>query len=104
MVIGCIDERADGQRWDGMQYADPKAGTGVLYAFRGKTEEENHVFKLKGLDPAARYQLTFEDGSSPPAVATGAELMQNGVSATLAEKESSELVFLARQQARRPGE
>jgi len=49
-----VSERADGQRWDGMLYVDPKAGTGVLFAFRGKTEEGSHVFKLKGLDPAAR--------------------------------------------------
>jgi hypothetical protein len=92
-----ISERPDGQRWDGMQYADPKAGTGVLFAFRGKSDEESHVFTLKGLDPAARYRLTFEDASSQPATFTGAELMQNGVTVKLAEKESSELVFILRQ-------
>ena len=96
-LVTMISERPDGQRWDGMQYADPKAGTGVLFAFRGKSDEESHVFTLKGLDPAARYRLTFEDASSQPATFTGAELMQNGVTVKLAEKESSELVFILRQ-------
>jgi alpha-galactosidase len=89
-----VSERPDGQRWDGMLYVDAKAGNGVLFAFRGKTAEDRHVFKLKGLDPAARYQLAFEDGSSQPSVQTGAELMQNGATVTLAETESSELVWL----------
>lgn len=92
-----ISERPDGQRWDGMLYVDPVAGTGVLFAFRGKTEEDSHVFKLKGLDPATHYQLSFEDRSSPPAVLSGAELMQTGLAIKLGEKESSELVFLGRQ-------
>ncbi|MCY3023353.1 MAG: alpha-galactosidase [Planctomycetota bacterium] len=92
-----VSERPDGQRWDGMLYVDAKAGKGVLFAFRGKTADDKHVFTLKGLDPAARYQLTFEDGSSQPSVQAGAELMQNGVTVTLGETESSELVHLKRQ-------
>jgi len=92
-----VSERPDGKRWDGMLYVDQQAGSGVLFAFRGQNAEEDHSFKLRGLDAAARYQLTFEDGSSPPVTLTGAELQENGLRVRLPETESSELVFLARE-------
>ena len=92
-----VSERPDGKRWDGILYVNPQGGSGVLFAFRGKNEEESHVFKLPGLDAAARYKLTFEDGSSQPLTLSGAELMQNGLPVRLPETESSELVFLARE-------
>jgi hypothetical protein len=92
-----VSERPDGQRWDGMQYYDPSAGEGVLFAFRGTTSDNKRRFQLKGLDPDARYRVVCEDSSSPPTVIVGRELLQAGVSVTLLEPESSELVYLKRQ-------
>jgi alpha-galactosidase len=91
-----VSDRPDGVRWDGLQYFDPANGRGVLYAFRGTTPEAKHVFRLKGLDPKARYQVVFEDGSSPTAVMTGEELLGKGVTVSLSETENSELVFFNR--------
>jgi hypothetical protein len=89
-----VSERPDGERWDGMQYFDPATGQGVLFAFRGTTMLDSHLFRLKGLDPAARYELTFEDGTAAPVVRSGEDLMRNGLLVHLAEPQSSELIRL----------
>jgi alpha-galactosidase len=92
-----VSDRPDGVRWDGIQYYDPASGRGVLFSFRGKTDEAEHVFVLKGLKAEAKYALTFEDGSSEPTTLSGESLMKHGVSVKLAAPESSELVFLTAQ-------
>ncbi len=94
-----ITDRPDGVRWDGMEYADPQAGKGVLFAFRGTTQEEKQIFKLRGLDPAARYEVSFEDSKAERFIDTGANLMRNGILLRLAAPQSSELVYLSRQEA-----
>jgi hypothetical protein len=89
-----VSERPDGVRWDGMQYFDPQIGKGVLFAFRGTTEEEAHRFRLRGLRADARYRVWFEDGSSPERTLSGKELMSSGVEVNLPEPGTSELVYL----------
>ena len=91
-----VSDRPDGIRWDGIEYFDPKSQNGVLFAFRGKNDEPRHVFHLRGLDPDASYELSYEDGSARPAVAMGRELIANGLTVTLNEPERSELVYLRR--------
>lgn len=87
--------RPDGVHWDGIEYFDPLRHRGVLYAFHGSSRDEaEHSFLLQGLNPAARYQLTFEDKSSPDRVATGQELMGKGLQVALPDPDSSELVFV----------
>lgn len=91
-----ISERPDGKRWDGMEYWDPKRGKGVIYAFRGSTPDEpSHRFKLAGLEADRSYHLHFEDGSSVDHVATGRQLMDEGLQVDLKYPLSSELVFLS---------
>ena len=91
-----VAERPDGVRWDGNEYWDPARGKGVVFAFRGSTTgEAEHRFALAGLDGWKRYKLHFEDGSSPDAVVSGADLMGVGLAVRLAEPNSSELVFLS---------
>jgi len=92
-----VSERPDGRRWDGIEYYDNRSGRGVLFAFRGATPEARHRFRLKGLDLHARYRLVCEDGSSQPATSTGKDLAETGVSVSLAEPESSELVYVNRE-------
>jgi alpha-galactosidase len=88
-----VSERPDGMHWDGMQYVSNDASKGVLFAFRGATEEKIHVFKLKGLDTNRRYGLTYEDGTGNAAMLSGKQLVQAGVTLTLPDSNSSELLF-----------
>ncbi len=90
-----VSDRPDGVHWDAMQYWDPQRKSGVVFAFRGSVQNENeHPFVLAGLDPRARYSLHFEDGSSPDRDLPGSELMSTGLTVTLKEPLSSELVFV----------
>jgi alpha-galactosidase len=93
-----ISPRPDGWNWDGLEYYDPATGRGAVFAFRGKRPDAPAcTFKLKGLEPAARYALTWEDGTSKPATATGKELMDPGLRVELPETESSEIVWIERE-------
>lgn len=90
-----ISARPDGVHWDGIQYWDPARGEGVIYVFRGSAPDEpQHRFALAGLDPARRYKLHFQDGTSPDREASGRELME-GLEVHLPIALSSELVFLS---------
>ncbi|HEY3705311.1 MAG TPA: alpha-galactosidase [Terracidiphilus sp.] len=89
-----ISPRPDGMHWDALEYWNPARKQGVVYAFRGSAPgEPQHAFPLAGLDPAQTYTLHFQDGTSPDRPATGRELLQ-GLTLTLAQPLSSELVFL----------
>jgi hypothetical protein len=90
-----VSARPDGVHWDGVEYWDRARGEGVVYAFRGSAQEEGqHSFALAGLDPARRYKIHFQDGSSPDRMATGRELMQ-GMRVELPHALSSELIFFS---------
>ena len=78
-----------------MEFWDPDRQKGVVYAFRGTVEEEKaHSFVLRGLEPLARYRLRFHDHTAPDRIATGQELMDAGLQATLPFPNSSELIFI----------
>jgi alpha-galactosidase len=90
-----ISARPDGIHWDGLEYWDSQRKRGVVYAFRGKTEEERaHSFSLQGLQPEKRYRLRFHDHSAADRVVKGRELMHDGLRVRLAIANSSELIFL----------
>jgi hypothetical protein len=90
-----VSERPDGVHWDGVEYWDSTRKSGVVYAFRGTTpDEEFQSFVLRGLEPERQYKLHFQDGTAPDAMATGKELMDRGLKVHLAKPLSSELVFL----------
>lgn len=90
-----ISERPDGVHWDGMEYFDGKRGTGVVYAFRGSTQEEGqHAFVLRGLNPGQQYNLHFQDQSSADRTVSGKALLEQGLTVELPGPYSSELVFL----------
>jgi alpha-galactosidase len=92
-----VSERPDGIHWDGMEYFNPANGAGALFAFRGTGGEPEHSFVLKGLEPDAKYAISFEDEAGPPTTRPGRELMAAGISLKLPEPESSEIVYLQRQ-------
>ena len=87
--------RPDGRRWDGIQYYDPATGKGVVYLFKPSAEPARETIRLKGLDARAMYRLDVEDGTQPPTVKTGQELMESGLVVSLPGTEASELVFFA---------
>ena len=90
-----ISTRPDDARWDGMQYFDSKSGKGIVFAFRGATAgEPAHVFKLKGLDRAASYEVWSEDGAVSRGQATGAKLIDEGLRVELSEPGASEWIYL----------
>ena len=90
-----ISDRPDGVHWDGMEFWDPRRAEGVVFAFRGTVQDEaEHRFVLRGLEAHRRYRLHFEDGTEPDRIATGGELMSEGINVHLQLPLSSELVFL----------
>jgi len=85
--------RPDGKNWDGIQYHDPAAGKGVVYLFKPSAATDTITIKMRGVEPATRYKVTFEDGSNPAAQKTGEELAQ-GFEVTLKGAPVSELVWI----------
>jgi len=63
---------------------------------RAKSHAVKEVFKLKGLEPDAEYELRFEDYDVPTVVATGRSLMEKGLAIQLPNKESSQIIYLQR--------
>lgn len=90
-----VSPRPDGVNWDGMEYFDPARGTGVLYVFRGSSPQENqHTFKLQGLNPQQNYRVTFHDRGAADQTFSGRELMERGVLLKLPSPNSSEIIFI----------
>jgi hypothetical protein len=90
-----LSARPDGVHWDAVEYFDPKASRGMVYAFRGTTTDEaEHVFVLRGLRGDRNYRIHFEDGSSPDATLSGQDLLRSGLKVALKSVNSSELIFV----------
>jgi hypothetical protein len=89
-----IFPRPDGRKWDGVEYYDAVAGKGVVYVFKPSAEPATETIRFKGLDAKQRYRVSFEDGTQPSSIRTGAELMDQGLRMTLSGAGVSELVFL----------
>lgn len=72
--------------WMAWQYDRPEAAAGVVQAFRRPeaTLETGH-FKLRGLDPAAKYRVTDLDRPSESRTFRGEELAQQGIPITIAK-------------------
>jgi alpha-galactosidase len=90
-----VSDRPSEAHWDGIEYFDPAAGRGVLYAFRGAaTDETTHCFPVRGLNQKSAYRVTFQDRTSEDYAASGQQLIQSGVTVRSALPSSSELVFI----------
>jgi hypothetical protein len=90
-----VSPRPDGVQWDGIEYWDSDRQRGVVYAFRGTTEEEKtYSYVLQGLQPAGRYLLKFYDHTSRDHTVTGRELMTRGLKVALSLPNSSEVIFI----------
>ena len=89
-----LTARPDGTIWYAFQYYKPAEKKGVVYVLKPNSPVESQVIKLKRLDPAATYAVTFADGSNPPVTRTGAELMNAGLRIKLPGKHTSDLIYM----------
>ncbi|MBZ5563370.1 MAG: GH36 C-terminal domain-containing protein, partial [Acidobacteriia bacterium] len=82
--------------WMAWQYDCPEQGEGVVMAFRRPGSPYGSArFKLRGLDPAARYRVTNLDTSAAQEM-TGAELSDQGLPVTLKRRPDSALIVYKR--------
>jgi alpha-galactosidase len=78
--------------WIAWQFDRPATGSGMVQAFRRpRSDEESRMLKLRGLDPAAVYELRNLDLESGTR-ATGRTLMSDGLRATLPRRPQALLV------------
>lgn len=76
----------DRTAWMGWQFDRPEQGDGMVQVFRrAESLYEAIRLKLRGLDPEATYTLTNLDVAGET-VATGRELLENGLSIAIKEK------------------
>jgi len=79
-----------------MQYAARDHSDAVVFLFRNGSPEATHRFKLRGLDPAKRYEVV-QLNNGAKVVLEGAVLMQEGLKVRLdREPQESEIVRLIR--------
>jgi len=88
-----IFPRPTGKTWDGIEYFDPAARKGAVYVFRPDSPEATQAVKLKGLKPKTQYRLWGADRSFSPIKMSGARLMQTGLTLSLPQTNTSEIVF-----------
>jgi hypothetical protein len=85
----------NGRDWDGLEYFNTEIAKGSLFLFKPAAEGgDAHTIKLKGLNRATIYTLTFEDRPEQTVKKTGAELMDAGLPITLTGPHVSEIVWI----------
>ena len=90
-----LDERT----WIAWQFDVPEEGKGVVQAFRrNKNEEASQVLKLRGLDPAATYEVTSLDGA-PAQTRSGKELLEKGLSVEIKDQPGSAIYLYQKAQS-----
>ena len=73
-------------QWIGWQFNRPEQGDGVVQAFRrAHCAEQIKTFRLRGLDPAADYEVTSFDAEGSTTV-SGKELMEKGLAVEIKDK------------------
>jgi len=82
--------------WIAWQFDRPESGQGVVQAFRrANSIYESARFKLRALDPKARYVVADLDKPDAPQELAGGELMDKGLLVT-AETQPAAMVFAYR--------
>jgi len=78
------------------QFDRPDLGEGMVQAFRrAESCYETARFKLRGLDPAARYTVRHLD-SEETTETTGQELMEKGLQVTLPNQPQASVITYQR--------
>jgi alpha-galactosidase len=78
--------------WAASQFNRPEKGDGMVQAFRrDKNDEPSKNLRLRGLDPAARYEVTDLDAQKPNTT-SGKELMQQGLHVEINEARGAAII------------
>jgi alpha-galactosidase len=86
-------ERSAAFEWVAWQFNRPEDGDGMVQVFRrDEAEETVRDLRLRGLDPAATYEVSNLDSLTPTA-ASGSELMQHGLHVELMEKRTTAVII-----------
>ena len=86
-----------GDVWLAWQFDRPEAGKGFVQAFRrADSPYETARFRLRGLDPAARYAVADLDAPGQARELSGRELTELGLPVTLPAQRSSAILIYAR--------
>jgi len=88
--------RQENDVWMAWQFDRPDLGEGMVQAFRrAESCYETARFKLRGLDPAARYTVRHLD-SEETTETTGQELMEKGLQVTLPNQPQASVITYQR--------
>ena len=93
-----VPERSAGFEWAAWQFNRPEEGDGMVQAFRrDKSSEAARPLRLRGLDPAAKYEVADVDAWAPR-ILSGADLMRQGLQIEIPEKPGSTIIFYKKAQ------
>jgi len=82
----------DESQWIGWQFNVPETGEGVVQVFRrGQSPYEAARFLLRGLDPAAGYEVT-DTASGAVSRLSGKELLESGLPVALQERPAAAVI------------
>ncbi|MCL5103615.1 MAG: alpha-galactosidase [Armatimonadetes bacterium] len=82
--------------WMAWQWNRPEVGQGAVQAFRREeSPQDSSTFKLRGLDPSARYEVKNLDQGSLGQF-TGRDLMDKGLSVTLKTKAAAAVIIYSK--------
>lgn len=86
--------------WMAWQFDVPETGAGLVQVFRREGSfYESARFRLRGLDPQARYAVTDPDHPAPQEL-TGSELLERGLRVELPDCPAAALISYQKQMAR----
>jgi alpha-galactosidase len=89
-------ERSAALEWAASQFNRPEQADGMVQAFRrDKNGEPSKNLPLRGLDPAARYEVTDLDAQKPITV-SGKELMQQGLHVEINTERGAAIIIYKR--------
>jgi alpha-galactosidase len=87
---------ASEEQWYGYQFDRPDLGSGYALVFRReKSADASKEIRLKGLDPKATYEVSFED-IPDKRTATGRELTEKGLTVKIADKPGAVIIMYSR--------
>jgi alpha-galactosidase len=79
--------------WAAWQFNRPEQGDGMVQAFRrDENDESAKDFRLRGLDPAAIYEVSDFDTKTPNSI-SGKDLMQRGLHVELATRRTAAIII-----------
>jgi alpha-galactosidase len=85
-------ERSAAFEWAAWQFNRPEQGDGMVQAFRRDEDDESTKdLRLRGLDPAATYEVTDLDAKTPTTT-SGKDLMQRGLHVEIKEKRGAVII------------